>query len=77
MFLTKLKIAAMACLVLAAGSALLVQQATAQRPVSERGREATSQAPSGLEAADSPASDDELDVLMLELRLARRSRPGR
>ena len=66
MFLTKLKIVAMACLVLAAGSASWSIRRPPRGRCRRGGREATSQAPSGSEAADSPASDDELDVLMLE-----------
>ena len=65
MFFTKLKIAVLACAVLAAGGCIMVHQATPKRPLSERDGSDDS-GPADLKAAESPASGDELDVLMLE-----------
>jgi RNA polymerase sigma factor (sigma-70 family) len=64
MFLTKLKLAAVAVVLVMAGSAVVFSQATAQKPEERTvaGGRLTPQAPAPTEAA----LDDELDVVMLE-----------
>ncbi len=65
MFVTKLKLSAVALLLIAAGSAALVGQATAQKPPEPPRRIPAPDAPAG-RAQEAPRSDDELDIVMLE-----------
>jgi RNA polymerase sigma factor (sigma-70 family) len=65
MFLTKLKLAAVAILLLVAGSAALVGPATAQRPSGTPGI-APIPVPTAIGAGETARRDDQLDVTLLE-----------
>ena len=65
MFVTKLKLSAVALLLLAAGSAALVGQATAQKPAARPGLVPAPDAPAR-RAQEAARSDDEIDIEMLE-----------
>jgi RNA polymerase sigma factor (sigma-70 family) len=65
MFVTKLKLSAVALLLLAAGSAALVGQATAQKPATRPGLVPTTEAPAR-RAEEAARSDDEVDIVLLE-----------
>src|SRR5262249_59211993 len=65
MFVTKLKLSAVALLLIAAGSAALVGQATAQKPAARQGLVPAPHA-SARRAEEAARSDDELDIVMLE-----------
>ena len=65
MFLTKLKVTAAALLLIGVGSAVLVSQATAQRPsASPRAVETPGHTAAG--EREAPASEDAIDLEMLE-----------
>jgi ketosteroid isomerase-like protein/biotin carboxyl carrier protein len=63
MFLTKLKFAAAALLLIATGSAILVNQATAQKPAAHAGAVGKADPPA---AGAAPVPDDAVDLEMLE-----------
>jgi RNA polymerase sigma factor (sigma-70 family) len=63
MFLTKLKFAAAALLLIATGSAILVNQATAQKPAAHAGAVGKTDPPA---AGAAPVPDDAVDLEMLE-----------
>jgi RNA polymerase sigma factor (sigma-70 family) len=66
MFLTKLKIATAALLIVVSSSLLLVHQATAQKPATEQGQAVKPTATVGTSAREKGPSDADLDVMMLE-----------
>jgi ketosteroid isomerase-like protein len=65
MFVTKLKLSTVALLLIAAGSAALVGQATAQKPAVRPRPVPTTEAPAG-RAEEAARSDDEVDIVLLE-----------
>ena len=73
MVLTKLKYAAAALLLIATGSAILVSQATAQKPTARPGAVGKAAPPA---AGSTPVPDDAVDLQMLE-RLDRCTQPPR